>query len=152
MMYQFADEANSVVLKIDEDDLARVSFIVDASGQLQDEYRAWLAEGNTPEPYVHPPPPTPQQISDRQFFQQAAIASIITQDEAIAAVATGAIPVVLQAIVDGITDADQKFAATMLLSGATVFERNHPLTEAVGASLGWTSEQIDEFFFAADKL
>lgn len=99
-----------------------------------------------------PPPPVPTQISDRQFFQQAAVAQIITQAEALAAVQTGTIPSVLQTIVDGIADPDQKFAATMLLAGATVFERNHPLTEAVGAALGWTSGQIDQFFISAAQL
>lgn len=94
----------------------------------------------------------PAQISDRQFFQQAALLGIITQDEAIAAVATGAIPAMLKNIVDGVADESARFAATMLLSGATVFERAHPMTEAVGASLGWTSAQIDQFFIRAAAL
>lgn len=115
-------------------------------------YLAWLAEGNTPNPYVPPPPPVPQFISDRQFFQQAAVDGLITQDEALAAVATGTIPASLQTIVDGITDPAQQFAAKMLLSGATVFERNHALTETVGAAFGWTSQQIDTFFQQASAL
>lgn len=98
------------------------------------------------------PPFVPQIISDRQFFHQAAIAGIITQDEALAAVSIGAIPAVLQTIVDGIPDTNEQFAAKMLLSGATVFDRNHPLAEAVGASLGWTVEQIDQFFIDAFQL
>ena len=99
-----------------------------------------------------PLPPVPQIISDRQFFQQAAFLGIITTDEAIAAVATGTIPAILQAVVDDITDPDQKFAATMMLSGATTFERYHPFTNAVGAALGWTSDQVDQFFINASKL
>lgn len=98
------------------------------------------------------PPYVPPIISDRQFFQQASIAGIITQQEALAAVKTGEIPTVLQTIVDGIPDSNQRFAAEMLLSGATVFDRNHTLTEAVGAALGWTSEQIDQFFIDAALL
>ncbi len=116
------------------------------------EYQAWLALGNTPDAPAPDILPVPQIISDRQFFQQAAVLQIITQAEALAAVQTGAIPSVLQTIVDGIADPDQKFAATMLLAGATVFERNHPLTEAVGAALGWTSGQIDQFFISAAQL
>lgn len=94
----------------------------------------------------------PQIISDRQFFQQAAIDGIITQAEALAAVKTGDIPVVLQAIVDAIPDEMQKFAAVMLLSGATTFTRDHPLTETVGQALGWSSIQIDNFFLSAALL
>lgn len=148
--YRSANETDTVIVKIDGDD--QFQFVVDADGPLQAEYQTWLSDGNTLEPYALPSPPVPQQISDRQFFQMSAIDGIITQDEALAAVATGTIPPVLQAIVDGIQDPDQQFAAKMLLSGATVFERDHPLTDAVGSSLGWTKEQIDTFFVQAAQL
>ena len=91
-------------------------------------------------------------ISDRQFFQQAAVMGLITRDEALAAVKVGAIPATLQAIVDAIPDADAKFAANMMLSGATVFQRTNALTEQVGMAMGWTSEQLDQFFLAASLL
>lgn len=148
--YQSMNETNTFVVKIDGDD--RFEFIIDADGPLQAEYQAWLANGNTLEPYVIPSAPVPQIISDRQFFQQAAVAGIITQVEAVAAVATGTIPSMLQMIVDGLPDADQKFAATMLLAGATQFERSHPLTIAVGAHLGLSAAQVDDFFIAAAQL
>ena len=48
--------------------------------------------------------------------------------------------------------ADQQFAAKMLVSGATVFERNHPMTIAIGAAYGMTSDEIDAFFRAAAAL
>lgn len=102
--------------------------------------------------YMDPPPPVIPIISDRQFFQQAAILNIITQAEALAAVQTGTIPFNLQSIVDGIADVNEKFAAQMILSGATTFDRNHPLTNSIGTSLGWTSEQIDQFFLDASTL
>lgn len=117
-----------------------------------EEYQTWLSEGNTPEEPETETPTVPLTISDRQFFQQAAILGIISQPEALAAVQTGTIPPVLQSIVDGIQDPTEKFAATMLLAGATVFERNHPFTNAVGAALGWSNEQIDQFFIAASNL
>lgn len=115
------------------------------------EYNGYVLE----EWYEMPPPappPTMPIISDRQFFQQAAIDGIITQAEALAAVKTGEVPVVLQTIVDGIPDDTERFAAQMLLSGATTFNRNHPLTEAVGQSLGWSAQQIDNFFLSAALL
>lgn len=99
-----------------------------------------------------PPPPVPQFISDRQFFQQAAITGLITQDEALAAVQTGTVPAVLMTVINGLSDEMQQFAAKMIISGATQFDRNNPLTLSVGAALGWTSEQIDAFFIAAAAL
>ena len=59
MNYQFTDGTNAVLAKFDEDGLSRVSFLVNAEGKYQDEYKAWLAEGNTPNPYVPPPEPAP---------------------------------------------------------------------------------------------
>jgi hypothetical protein len=40
----------------------------------------------------------------------------------------------------------------MIVSGATTFERSHPLTVAIGAAYGWTSDQIDAFFRMASAL
>ena len=97
-------------------------------------------------------PGTIPDISDRQFFQMAAVMGLITKDEALAAVKVGAIPATLQAIVDAIPDADAKFAANMMLSGATVFQRDNALTQQVGAAMGWTTEQLDQFFLAAALL
>lgn len=97
-----------------------------------------------------PAPPVPQTISDRQFFQQLAVVGIITEDQALASNAA-VIPAPLLAIIEAMP-AEQQFAAKMLVSGATVFERTHPMTEAIGATYGWTSAQIDEFFRAAAVL
>lgn len=104
--------------------------------------------------YKEPPKPPViiPEISDRQFFQQAAIQGMITQEEALAAVQTGSIPANLQSIVDTIQNESEKFAATMILSGATTFNRNHPLTETIGDYLGMTSDQIDSFFLDASRL
>lgn len=114
-------------------------------------YDAWLVAGGVPDPYVAPPAPVPAEISRRQFFQQLAIAKIISQDEALAAVKTGDIPAALLGFISALPDA-ARFNAEMLLSGATVFERNHPLTEAIGTAQGMTSAQVDDFFRAAAKL
>lgn len=106
--------------------------------------RAWIAAGGVPAT------PQAQTISDRQFFQQLAIVGVISQDEALASNAA-VIPAPLLALIDAMP-ADQQFAAKMLVSGATVFERTHPMTIAIGAAYGWTPSQIVDFFQAAAVL
>jgi hypothetical protein len=91
-------------------------------------------------------------ITNVQFFQQLATIDAITQAEALAAVGRGAIPAALQRVVDASAHPAQQFAANMLLAGAATFQRNHPLTEAIGASLGMSAAQVDELFIAAAAL
>ena len=98
-----------------------------------------------------PPAPVPASISDRQFFQQLAVQGIITQADALAAVKTGTIPAALQQLIGGLPT-DQQFGATMIVSGATTFERNHPLTIAIGTAYGWTSDEVDALFRTAGAL
>ncbi|MER9003338.1 hypothetical protein NKI15_06875 [Mesorhizobium sp. M0862] len=96
-------------------------------------------------------PPVPEVISDRQFFQALAVGGIITQAEALAAVKTGVIPAAMVALIAALPEAN-RFAAEMLLSGATEFKRAHPLTSAFGAAFGWGESQIDEFWIEAAAL
>jgi hypothetical protein len=91
-------------------------------------------------------------ISNVQFFQQLAAIEAITQADALAAVGRGVNPPALQRVVDAIADPAQQFAANMLLTGTATFRRDHPLTNAIGASLGMTAAQIDELFIAAAAL
>ena len=125
-------------------------------------YKTWLAQGNVPTRIASMDElkdvliaagviNVPQTISDRQFFQQLAIAKVISQEEALAAVKTGDIPSALSGFIAALPDA-ARFNAEMLLSGATVFQRNHPLTNAVAMAQGMTADQVDEFFRQAAKL
>lgn len=114
------------------------------------EYERWLGDGGVPQPYLEPPASVPHSISDRQFFQQLSVAGIITEDDALASNAA-VIPPPLVAIIEAMPGS-QQFSAKMLVSGATVFERDHPMTLAIGAAYGWTPAQIDDFFRAAALL
>ncbi len=125
-------------------------------------YKAWLAQGNVPTRIASMDElkdvliaagviNVPQTISDRQFFQQLAIAGVISKEEALAAVKAGDIPAALSGFIAALDDASS-FNAEMLLSGATVFQRNHPLTNAVATAQGMTADQVDEFFRQAAKL
>ena len=114
----------------------------------------YYIDGTTMEmhPLPEPPEPVPSFISDRQFFQQLAIEGTITNSEALAAVRTGEIPSVLAIIISGIEDESSKFAAEMMLSGATQIERNHPLTSTIAFATGRSEADIDNFFREASLL
>jgi hypothetical protein len=103
--------------------------------------------------YVAPPAPVPETISDRQFFQQLAIEGDITQDEALAAVQTGAIPAKLESVIAELPASDQ-FNAKMLLAGATTFNFSNPLTMALAAALSppRTEDQMKALWTAASQL
>lgn len=128
--------------------------IVEETAAVLEIGGTYLSGVYTPPSHQEPPPvstaPFPQAISDRQFFQQLAVAGIITEADALASNAA-VIPAALLTIIEAMP-ADQQFAAKMLVSGATVYERNHPMTLAIGAARGMTSEQIDDFFRAASVL
>jgi hypothetical protein len=98
---------------------------------------------------LSPTKPVIHAITNVQFFQQLAIIDAITQAESLAAVGRGAIPAALQRVVDAIEDPAQQFAANMLLTGTATFQRNHPLTDAIAASLGMPAAQMDALFVAA---
>lgn len=91
--------------------------------------------------------PVPNEISDRQFAMGLAIAGFITQAEALAFVKTGEVPTALQVMIDAIEDAVARFEAEMLVSGATVFKRNHPLVSMIASQVGWTEQQADQFWY-----
>ena len=87
-------------------------------------------------PQPDPLPIMPLIISDRQFYHQAALDGYITKEDALAAVQTGFIPAPLQQVVSRISDDGERFAAEMILSGATTFYRDHPLTGQIGMAFG----------------
>ncbi|QCN96675.1 hypothetical protein D3093_15150 (plasmid) [Azospirillum argentinense] len=116
-------------------------------------YLAWVGTGNMATPFEPPAAstPVPASISDRQFFQQMAVDGYISQAEALAAVKTGNVPAILLALIADMPSGE-RFAAEMLLSGATTYERAHPLSVAIGEARGLTPEEVDAFFQAAAKL
>lgn len=115
-----------------------------------------LSANPRPDPTVPPPLPDPRSmirpISDRQFYQHAAIEGFIAQADALAAVQSGFIPAPFQAFIDRITDPDEKFNVTMLFAGATTYYRQHHYAEMFGIAFGLTAEQVDTFWIEAAKL
>lgn len=100
---------------------------------------------------VQPAVPVPDVISDRQCFQQLAAMDKITQDEALAAVSTGALP---KAVSDGIAGlpAAQQFPAQMLICGATEFHRQHPMVPVFLGFFGLGEADRDPLWTAAAAL
>ena len=84
-------------------------------------------------------------ISDRQFFQGLALQGFITTAEALDAVKTGALPQQIEAMVATLPESEQ-FSARMLLSGATTFQRTHPLVSVLGDMMKMTAQELDEFW------
>lgn len=104
------------------------------------------AERLASQPVTGPGAPTVASIiSDRQFFQGLAIQGEITQEEALAAVKTGDLPQRLEDYIAQLPTADQ-FTARMLLSGATTFQRNHPMVAIMGDMIAMTSAELDTFW------
>lgn len=134
---------NAVIYKQDPDGGPNIRMTEEETAQFWDEQDAHEARFADVEK-------VPRSISDRQFFQQLAIDGVISEDDALAS-NSGVIPPQMLAIIESMS-ADQKFSAKMVVSGATVYERNNAMTIAIGAAYGWTSEQIDDLFRAAVKL
>lgn len=93
----------------------------------------------------------PNKISDRQFFQQLAIEGLITEEEAINAVKDGTLPQQFENLILSLPLAEQ-FNARMLLSGATEFQRYHPMVEAFRVYLNYEPEAVDQIWLEASKL
>ncbi|WP_288587647.1 hypothetical protein [uncultured Methylobacterium sp.] len=117
----------------------------DALAAARDGLAAQLAAREAPAADVLPA------ISDRQFFQALAQAGAITADAALAAVMAGRLPAPIEAAVSALPEAE-RFAARMLLSGATAFERGHPMVAQLGAAIGYDSAALDALWQAAAAL
>jgi len=98
------------------------------------EFLQWLAEGNTPDPYV--PPPTP-------------IPSSVTRFQALAVLAAGGY---LDTVRTHIATLDQNNVQRLAWENATEWERSSPTLNALATMLGLTDAQVDDLFIAASQV
>lgn len=106
----------------------------------------------------HPPEPpateVPLSISDRQFALVSRDLGLMTQEEALAFVSSGAIPAVLGEFIASLPTQAARDDAEITIAGATSLERYHPLTLALGERLRGPislDDFLDGFFRSAGR-
>lgn len=97
-------------------------------------YLEWLAEGNTPEPYVAPPPPIPQSV---------------TRFQALAALSLGGYLPLIRTYIATLGEDD---ITRLAFENATEWERSSPTLAILAQMLNLTNTQVDDLFIAANAI
>jgi hypothetical protein len=98
------------------------------------QYLQWVAEGNTPEPYIPPPPPIP---------------TTVTRFQALATLAAGGYLDTVHTYIDALPRSNIQRLA---FENATDWERSSPTLAALATMLGLSNAQVDELFVAAARV
>jgi len=141
-MYKLTSSPNTVHRLSDN---AFIPF--DGGNRDYQEYLAWLAEGNEPEPYVPPPPPVPQSITRRQCAIELRERTLITAQEALNMTKYGDVPGIVSQIFSQMTEEDRIKAETDF--AADTYMRTNPLLIFIMTASGASEEDIDDFFRVA---
>jgi hypothetical protein len=127
-MYKLTD--STTIIRITDN-----AFIpADPANTDYQQYLAWLAEGNTPEPYTPPPP---------------AIPATVTRFQALATLAAGGWLDVVHTYIDALPRSN---VTRLAFENATDWERTSPTLAALATMLGLTDAQVDNLFIAAAQV
>ena len=124
MNYKFTDSTNTVV-----SNGQGWSGLISVS-----EVQEWLADGNTPEPYIAPPAPIPQSV---------------TRFQALATLAAGGWLDVVHTYIDNLPRTN---ITRLAFENATDWERTSPTVNALAQMLGLSDAQVDDLFTAAAQV
>lgn len=116
----------------------------DGGNRDYQEYLEWLSQGNTPDPYVPPPPPVPQSITRRQCAIQLREMQLITPQEALSMTKYGDVPAMVSQIFAQMSATDKINAETDF--AADTYLRSNPLLVSIMTQSGHTEAEIDQFF------
>ena len=135
-MYKLTNTQNVVALVPDAahtpEEIQYIPFDLANSGYQQ--YLAWLAEGNTPDPYVPPPPPIP---------------TTVTRFQALAVLSQAGYLDTIWTYIDSLPRSD---ITRLAFENATEWERISPTLATLATMLNLTSEQVDDLFIAASNI
>jgi len=98
------------------------------------EFLQWLAAGNTPDPYVAPPPPIP---------------ATVTRFQALAVLAAGGY---LDTVRTYIATLGEDNITRLAWENAADWERTSPTLNALATMLNLTSTEVDDLFVAASQV
>lgn len=101
-------------------------------------YEDWLAEGHTPQPAPEQAAPPLPSLTARQLR--------------LGLLGLGVTGAQVEAQIEAIEDSTEREAALIEWRYSTVYERDHPLIDMVGALLGLTEAQIDAAWSQAATL
>jgi hypothetical protein len=102
--------------------------------------------------YEAPPEPVPMFISDRQFFWGLYKKTMITKDQAMAAIKQGTTPPLIVKILAGIPNMSDRDDTEALIMGAKEIQRNNKATADFGHAVGMDDAAIDDFFRYCNTL
>lgn len=127
-MYTLTSSPNIIVRDSDN------AFIPTDSGNRDyREYLDWVAQGNTPNPYVPPAPTIPQVVTAYQAKMALASANLYST---------------VENTVNTSTDLSLKIA----WNNASTFDRQSPFIISIGQQLGISNTEIDQLFISASKI